>query len=276
MADMADRKAAAPPLWRSAFSGSVGGVCCTLVGHPFDTVKVRIQTGFGRQGLYSGLYSGVLSPIVAVSPFWVLSFFSYRAALRAQDAPGWQREDAENLGNVMRAGMASGLASGGIRGIADNIKGNAQIRGTSAGAAVRFLYAQGGIRALCRGMSATTIYSIPTQAVYYATYEYANRELPSEGRFANELLRAFTSGCLAGLFEWSSGMPLDVIRQRIYNGEFDGKFMNTVRGVYRAHGIRGFYLGLVPTLLRAVPANGAAFIGITQTERWLARTLGES
>ena len=217
-----------------------------------------------------------MSPVVAVSPFWVLSFFSYRAALRAQDSPEWRRGDRENMGNVMRAGMASGLASGGIRGVADNIKGNAQIKGTSAATAVRTLYRQGGIRALCRGMSATTIYSIPTQAVYYGTYEYVNAELPSEGRFANELLRAFTAGCLAGLFEWSSGMPLDVIRQRIYNGEFNGKFADTARGVYRAHGIRGFYLGLVPTLLRAVPANGAAFIGITQTEAWLARTLGES
>ena len=37
---------------RSFAAGGVGGVCAVIVGHPFDLVKVRMQTA--AQGVYSG------------------------------------------------------------------------------------------------------------------------------------------------------------------------------------------------------------------------------
>lgn len=37
---------------RSLAAGGVGGVCAVLVGHPFDLVKVRLQTA--EKGVYSG------------------------------------------------------------------------------------------------------------------------------------------------------------------------------------------------------------------------------
>lgn len=37
---------------RSLIAGGVGGVCAVVVGHPFDLVKVRLQTA--EKGIYSG------------------------------------------------------------------------------------------------------------------------------------------------------------------------------------------------------------------------------
>lgn len=37
---------------RSFAAGGVGGVCAVVVGHPFDLVKVRLQTA--EKGVYSG------------------------------------------------------------------------------------------------------------------------------------------------------------------------------------------------------------------------------
>ena len=37
---------------RSLAAGGVGGVCAVLVGHPFDLVKVRLQTA--DKGVYTG------------------------------------------------------------------------------------------------------------------------------------------------------------------------------------------------------------------------------
>ena len=37
---------------RSLVAGGVGGVCAVVVGHPFDLVKVRLQTA--EKGVYSG------------------------------------------------------------------------------------------------------------------------------------------------------------------------------------------------------------------------------
>lgn len=37
---------------RSLVAGGVGGVCAVVVGHPFDLVKVRLQTA--EKGVYTG------------------------------------------------------------------------------------------------------------------------------------------------------------------------------------------------------------------------------
>jgi solute carrier family 25 carnitine/acylcarnitine transporter 20/29 len=38
--------------FRSLISGGAGGVCAVVVGHPFDLVKVRLQTA--EKGVYTG------------------------------------------------------------------------------------------------------------------------------------------------------------------------------------------------------------------------------
>lgn len=68
---------------RDFAAGGVGGVCAVLVGHPFDLVKVRLQTAekgvysgamdvvrktVAREGAVRGLYAGVSAPLVGVTP----------------------------------------------------------------------------------------------------------------------------------------------------------------------------------------------------------------
>lgn len=38
--------------FRSLAAGGVGGICAVVVGHPFDLVKVRLQTA--ERGVYNG------------------------------------------------------------------------------------------------------------------------------------------------------------------------------------------------------------------------------
>lgn len=82
----ADAQAAASSLGsqlRSFAAGGFGGVCAVVVGHPFDLVKVRLQTSekgvyssamdvvkkaIARDGLRRGLYAGVSAPLVGVTP----------------------------------------------------------------------------------------------------------------------------------------------------------------------------------------------------------------
>lgn len=68
---------------RSLAAGGFGGLCAVVVGHPFDLVKVRLQTAekgvyssavdvvrksIARDGLRRGLYAGVSAPLVGVTP----------------------------------------------------------------------------------------------------------------------------------------------------------------------------------------------------------------
>ena len=68
---------------RDFVAGGVGGVFAVVVGHPFDLVKVRLQTAekgvysgamdvvrktIAREGPVKGLYAGVSAPLVGVTP----------------------------------------------------------------------------------------------------------------------------------------------------------------------------------------------------------------
>lgn len=68
---------------RALGAGGFGGICAVVVGHPFDLVKVRLQTAergvyssavdvvrksVARDGLRRGLYAGVSAPLVGVTP----------------------------------------------------------------------------------------------------------------------------------------------------------------------------------------------------------------
>jgi solute carrier family 25 carnitine/acylcarnitine transporter 20/29 len=82
-ADVQDVKAKSFSGLRSLVAGGFGGVCAVIVGHPFDLVKVRLQTaergvysgafdvvrkGIAKDGLRRGLYAGVSAPLVGVTP----------------------------------------------------------------------------------------------------------------------------------------------------------------------------------------------------------------
>ena len=77
---------------RSLAAGGFGGVCAVLVGHPFDLVKVRLQTAesgvyksaidvvtksVAKDGLARGLYAGVSAPLVGVTPMCMFFFHSF-------------------------------------------------------------------------------------------------------------------------------------------------------------------------------------------------------
>ena len=59
---------------RSLVAGGVGGICAVVVGHPFDLVKVRLQTA--EKGVYTGAIDVVRRTIaregLARVPFWIL------------------------------------------------------------------------------------------------------------------------------------------------------------------------------------------------------------
>jgi solute carrier family 25 (mitochondrial carnitine/acylcarnitine transporter), member 20/29 len=69
--------------------GGFGGICAVLVGHPFDLVKVRLQTAekgaytgamdvvkktLARDG-FRGVYRGVTAPLIGVTPMFAVSFW---------------------------------------------------------------------------------------------------------------------------------------------------------------------------------------------------------
>jgi len=74
--------------------------------------------------------------------------------------------------------------------------------------------------------------------------------------------KTFCSGGIASFAFWVFALPTDNIKNRIMSRNLDLP-RTTIREVamlvYRTHGIRGFYAGFAPCVLRAFPVNASAY-----------------
>ena len=73
-----------------------------------------------------------------------------------------------------------------------------------------------------------------------------------------------TYGGLAGEALWVASYPMDVVKSKMQSDGFGEKMrysgtMDCVRQTWRAQGMMGFWKGLGPTLLRAMPVSAGTF-----------------
>ncbi|KAF9873186.1 hypothetical protein CkaCkLH20_09349 [Colletotrichum karsti] len=305
----ADASAAASGLasqLRSLAAGGFGGVCAVVVGHPFDLVKVRLQTAdagvykgavdvvkksIARDGLRRGLYAGVSAPLVGVTPMFAVSFWGYdvgksivRSSAAAPDAP-------LSIAQVSAAGFLSAIPMTAITAPFERVKVILQVQsqrlqpGESPKYAggldvVRSLYREGGLRSVFRGSAATLARDGPGSAAYFAAYEYIKRRLtpadPVTGKPTGELslLAVTAAGAAAGVAMWIPVFPVDTVKSRLQTAEGNVTVGGIVREVYGKGGVKAFFPGFGPALARAVPANAATFLGVELAHQFMNKTFG--
>ncbi|KYB29905.1 Congested-like trachea protein [Tribolium castaneum] len=162
--------------------GGFGGICTVVVGHPLDTIKVRLQTmpipKPGEKPLYSGtldclkttvrnegirgLYKGMGAPLLGVAPIFAISFMGYGVGKKIF-GPG----DGQHYSYLQyfTAGAFSGIFTTTIMAPGERIKCLLQIQQASTGPktysgpvdVVKKLYKEGGIRSIYRGSGATLL-----------------------------------------------------------------------------------------------------------------------
>lgn len=104
---------------------------------------------------------------------------------------------------------------------------------------------------------------------YFGSYEFFRRLLTDDAE--NRKLSpgaSILAGGLTGFCYWLSCYPMDVIKNRIqaapdvkppvYRG-----IVHTAQVIYARDGLKGFFAGFTPCLVRAFPANAACFIGMS-------------
>lgn len=293
---------------RSLAAGGFGGICAVVVGHPFDLVKVRLQTAekgvyssavdvvrksIARDGLRRGLYAGVSAPLVGVTPMFAVSFWGYdlgKTIVQSVSAPS--PTGTLSIGQISAAGFFSAIPMTAITAPFERVKVILQVQDQKlkpgekpkyAGGVdvVRQLYAEGGVRSVFRGSAATLARDGPGSAAYFAAYEYIKRKLtpvdPDTGRPSGQLsLMAITcAGAAAGVAMWIPVFPVDTVKSRLQTAE--GKNVTVggiVREVYGRGGLKAFFPGFGPALARAVPANAATFLGVELAHQAMNKAFG--
>lgn len=159
--------------------------------------------------------------------------------------------------------------------VAEQIKIRLQIQETSmngsksnAFAIAKLILKDGGIRSLFRGTGLTFLRDVPTGFAYFGTYEGLKRQLRDEQGKASIPAVLFSGGC-AGMINWTLAIPIDTIKSRIQSSSKNVGFNETIIELFRRSGIKGFFRGLAPTLLRAFPASASLFFGVEMSRNML-------
>ncbi|KAJ3408371.1 carnitine transporter [Chytridiales sp. JEL 0842] len=268
---------------KAFISGGFGGISNVLAGHPFDTLKVRLQTSNQYKGLADcfkqtiaregpfGLYKGITSPLVGVTPMFALSFWSYDVGQRLvwKFTPNRKSKDL-SMTEFAIAGGFSAIPTTIVTTPMERIKVIMQTQDqnptgkkyTGMFDAGRGMYKEGGLKSLYRGTVATLARDIPGSAAYFVGYEYFYRLLKKEGESMSVGATLFAGG-MAGVCMWSIAIPPDVIKSRIQSapaGTYKG-FVDCAMKMVAHEGPQALFKGLPPALLRAFPANAAGFLG---------------
>ncbi|KAI1108478.1 mitochondrial carrier domain-containing protein [Nemania sp. NC0429] len=305
----ADVKAAAGTLGaqlRSFAAGGFGGVCAVVVGHPFDLVKVRMQTaekgvyssaidvvrkGIARDGLRRGLYAGVSAPLVGVTPMFAVSFWGYDLGKQLVTSISPPGAEGLSIAQISAAGFFSAIPMTAITAPFERVKVILQVQGQRLKPGeepkykggldvVRQLYAEGGVRSVFRGSVATLARDGPGSAAYFAAYEYIKRRLtprdPVTGKPQGDLslLAVTCAGGAAGVAMWIPVFPVDTVKSRLQTAEGNPSLASVVRELYARGGVKAFFPGFGPALARAVPANAATFLGVELAHQAMRKTFG--
>lgn len=269
-------------------AGCIGGAAGVLVGHPFDTVKVRLQVQSVDRPLYRGtfhcfqsiirqesvlgLYKGIGSPMMGLTFINAIVFGVQGNTMRllGQDTPT----------NQFLAGAAAGAIQCVICCPMELSKTRMQMQGTGMRKSstkklyknsldcLTRIYQREGLRGVNRGMVTTLIRETPGFGVYFWAYDVLTRTLGCEPEDPYMIPKLLFAGGMAGIASWLSTYPVDVIKSRLQADGVGGvhrysSIADCVRQSVQKEGYMVFTRGLTSTLLRAFPVNAATFATVT-------------
>lgn len=275
---------------KNLLAGGFGGICVVASGHPFDTIKVRLQTmpvpEPGQAPRYTGavdcvaktvrlegirgLYKGMGAPLVGVAPIFALSFMGNGIGKKLQQT---SPEQELNFVQLAVAGGFSGVLTTSIMAPGERIKCLLQVQQAATGPpkysgpidVAKSLFREGGIRSIYKGTCATLLRDVPASAAYFGGYEILQRLMTPEGGDRTQLSmgRTLFAGGMAGVFNWIVALPPDVLKSRLQTapeGQYNG-LRDVFRHLMKTEGIRAMYKGFTPVMLRAFVANACCFMG---------------
>lgn len=271
---------------KDLFAGTIGGISQVLVGQPFDTVKVRLQSapegtykGAGdvvkqllqNEGL-KGFYKGTLTPLVGVGACVSVQFSVNEVMKRYYDEK--LHGEQLNLIQFFNCGAVAGFANGFLGAPIEHIRIRLQ---TQTGTIKQFngpidcfrkIQAQNGLglNGVFKGLTPTLFRESVGLGIYFATYEALIKEEVNRHKIERKDIPGWKLclfGGLSGYTLWTGIYPVDVIKSRLQTDSLNNPvYRNSLavtKDLWAKNGIKGFYRGFVPTILRAAPANGATF-----------------
>lgn len=287
-----------------AFAGFVAGIASTLVAHPLDVIKTRLQVDrespsqFGgslrlvrrivrNEGTVSALYRGLTPNLVGNSLSWAFYFVWYDRikygirSYRGFDNGGLSYYDFFIASGT--AGMLTAVATNPIWVIKTRMLSTSSSHPgayTSILDGTRRLYQSEGLLGFYRGL-VPSLFGVSHGALQFMAYEqlkiHRGHSLDGGKKDLGAADFMLLSG-LAKVFAGSTTYPYQVVRARLqmYDAESTYKSArDVVAQVWRKEGLAGFYKGLGPNLLRVMPSTWVTFLVYEKSKVLLPRMLDQ-
>eukprot|EP00698_Gefionella_okellyi_P025067 TRINITY_DN9060_c0_g1_i1.p1 TRINITY_DN9060_c0_g1~~TRINITY_DN9060_c0_g1_i1.p1 ORF type:complete len:312 (-),score=64.72 TRINITY_DN9060_c0_g1_i1:97-1032(-) len=284
-----------PPLLsqrvQDSIGGTVAGMACKLFEHPFDTLKVRLQTSTKytgpvdclrqtvRQEGAVALFRGITAPLFGSAAENCIQFIVYEEMRRRL------RSEAGAPLGIFQTGIC-GATAGAVMSFwltpVELVKCRQQsppadrlYRGSLD--CIRQTFKEEGLRGFYKGHIATMPREIIGVGVFFAGYETVSRALsPADGE--KKAWTTIAAGSCAGIAYWTSVFPMDTVKSRLQvlttgqppaarNTSSVSPLRSSITAarfvfldIMKEGGVRGLYAGLGVTLVRAVPSNSCLFL----------------
>lgn len=286
---------------KDIFAGTIGGVAQVLVGQPFDTTKVRLQSStdpntspidvirslLKNEGPLA-FYKGTLLPLIGIGACVSIQFSVNESMKRFFT---YYNEGANKMNSIqfLIAGGAGGFANGFLASPIEHVRIRLQIQ-TSSNInnqkqllfkgpfdVLKHMYSIGGFKTIFRGLVPTLIRESFGIGVYFMTFEALVQNTMQKFQIKRNQVESWklcAFGGLAGYAMWITVYPVDVIKSKLQTDNLGNwKFKNSlhvIKSILNSSlGWRGFFVGFTPTILRAAPANAATFVAFEWTMRLL-------
>lgn len=283
-------------------AGSIGGAAQLISGHPFDTIKVKLQSQPaplpGQPLKYAGamdafkqtlaaegsrgLYKGMGAPLATVAALNAV-IFTVRGQLEAllRPAPGSLLTVNQQVICGAGAGVAVSFLACPTELIKCRLQAQSAMSNSATGAAsVKYrgplevakhvLRFEGGARGLFKGLIPTLGREVPGNAAMFGVYE-ALKQYLAGSQDTSDLGTGslILAGGLAGASFWALVYPTDVVKSVIQvdnykNPKFHGS-IDAFRKILTREGVKGVYKGFGPAMARSVAANAACFLAYEVT-----------
>ncbi|XP_021636921.2 mitochondrial arginine transporter BAC1 isoform X2 [Hevea brasiliensis] len=284
-------------IYKEYLAGLLAGVATVITGHPFDTVKVKLQKHNAeahaikyRNGLHcttrilktegvKGLYRGATSSFIGMAFESSLLFGIYSQT--KQSLQRGVRSDVPMPQVIIPSAAYGGAIISFVLCPSELVKCRMQVQGTDSLVPKSSRYnspldcalqtvKNEGVAGIFRGGFTTLLRESFGNAVFFSVYEYVryymHLQLKASFSVHNNFIDmgvGIVSGGLGGVASWSAVLPLDVAKTIIQTAPDKSSTRNPFRvlnKIYRRTGLKGCYAGLGPTIVRAFPANAAAIV----------------
>lgn len=192
--------------WKHGFAGGIGGICNVIVGHPFDTVKVRIQAS--RKDATS------VSQSELVSPLFVPSAATTHTA-RAEPVIAGTRHRLRAVNDKARRPGAPHPHLQRSRDRLASVPDPIQTAGSKTwqlSLSCQLICVAAGVRGLFRGVLLPAVGVFPLFTIYFGAYEWSCARLRAARGSELTVLESALCGIPAGLASlndgWLSWRPL--------------------------------------------------------------------